>query len=109
LAWRLGGKDIKRHEKRLRSAGIDPWTWKIFDSDRAAWAWWQLKQEGHYYSEKRQAELMSGVHGEPPDINIPLKYSQELVKIQSALIEGVTNKYKLPTKINAEIRERLGK
>jgi hypothetical protein len=107
IAWRLAGRDVKRHERRMRSAGIDPWTWKIFDSKRAAWAWWQLKQDKHYYSEARQERLMRGEE-EPPDINIPLKYSQELIKIQRALVEGVTNKYKLPAKINAEIRERLG-
>jgi len=58
--WRLAGKDLPRCEKRLRSAGINPETWKVFDRRAAAFFWSQVcSHKGHYYSEKEQFRLMN--------------------------------------------------
>jgi len=80
--WRLAGKDLPRCEKRLRSAGINPETWKVFDRRAAAFFWSQVcSHKGHYYSEKEQFRLMN--NGEnPPDI-IPLKFDYRLNEEQA--------------------------
>ena len=70
--WRLAGKDLPRCEKRLRSAGIDPETWKVFDVTAATAAWFQLRSQ-RYYSERKQITLMTTT-SELPNLSIPLKF-----------------------------------
>ena len=71
--WRLAGKDLPRCEKRLRSAGIDPETWKVFDVTAATAAWFQLRSQ-RYYSQKKQTTLMTTA-SELPNLSIPLKFN----------------------------------
>jgi hypothetical protein len=71
---RLAGKDIKRCHRRIRSAGVDPETFKVVDARAASFFWFQVRShKGHYYSEKEQFRLM-GSRENPPDLHIPLKF-----------------------------------
>ena len=79
--WRLAGKDLPRCEKRLRSAGIDPETWKVFDVTAATAAWYQLRSQ-RYYSQKKQITLMATA-SELPNLNIPLKFDYRLNEEQA--------------------------
>src|SRR6516162_8499862 len=75
---RLAGKDIKRCHRRIRSAGIDPESFKVVDPKAAAWFWFQVRtHKGHFYSEKEQFRLMISREN-VPDINIALKFDYRL-------------------------------
>ena len=75
---RLAGKDIQRCHRRIRSAGIDPETFKVVDPKAASWFWFQVRtHKGHFFSQKEQSRLMTSGEN-PPDINIPLKFDYRL-------------------------------
>jgi len=65
-AWQLNRADLTRLANRLTSAGINPQTFQIQDQIRARWAWHQLSDYPYFYSEYRQAILLSSDFSPPP-------------------------------------------
>jgi len=74
--WALQGSPAWS-DNRLRSAGIDPVTWRITDKRRAAFAWQQLRTDPHHYSASRQEILVGDANNETPDLHVPLIYSDQ--------------------------------
>jgi hypothetical protein len=80
---RLAGKDIQRCHRRIRSAGIDPESFKVVDPKAAAFFWFQIRtHRGHYYSEKEQFRLMASGEN-PPDLDTALKFDYRTNEEQS--------------------------
>jgi hypothetical protein len=91
--------------QRLRTAGIEPRTWKIIDPKAACWAWHQLRT-AKKYSPDRQAILMNS-NEPPPDIHLELireRKSPEKLIQEKRLVE---NRQPVPQQTRRVIAEHL--
>ena len=98
--------DETRADQRLRTAGIDPRTWKIIDPKRAAWAWHQLRTSKRY-SPDRQTILMTSTEA-PPDINLELIRERKSAARLIFEKQLADNRQPVPQQTRRVIAERLG-
>jgi len=91
VVWQINGT-LAWSDQRIRSAGIDPVTWRINDRRRAAFAWEQLRTGKRKYSRKRQEMLVSDLNNPVPDLDAKLIFSTQR--------DNLKNKEEKPTDKN---------